>query len=304
VITPGETAASSTLVLRGARPSAYPAPFASVLRFLRREPLGAVGAALFLALILVALLAPVIAPANPLDIRGALTYRSPGAAAWFGTDKFGRDILSRVIYGARISLYVGTLVVAFGTTFGLVVGLFSAYVGGIVDTLVQRIVESFQAFPALILALAVVAALGQHLNNVVLALAIVSWPVACRVVRSSVLAQKHMVYVEAARAMGCRDVRIVFRHILPNVFSVYLILATSALGAAILGEAALSFLGAGIPPPTPSWGTMLNEGATTAVVYPWIPIFPGIAISLAIFAFNFLGDGLRDYLDPRLRGSR
>jgi peptide/nickel transport system permease protein len=304
VITPSENALESTLTLRRSYRTGVPAPFGPLLRFVRREPLGAVGAALFLVIIAVALLAPLIAPAKPLEIRGSLTYRAPGGAALFGTDKFGRDILSRVIYGARISLYVGVLVVALGTTFGLLVGLFSAYAGGAVDTLVQRIVDSFQAFPALILALAVVAALGQHLNNVVLALAIVAWPVACRVVRSAVLAQRQMVYVEAARAMGCHDFRIVLHHILPNVFSVYLILATSALGAAILGEAALSFLGAGIPPPTPSWGTMLNEGATTAVVYPWIPIFPGIAISLAVFAFNFLGDGLRDYLDPRLRGSR
>jgi ABC-type dipeptide/oligopeptide/nickel transport system permease subunit len=294
----------STLVLRRQGRLGGATPLAPILRFARREPLGAVGAALFLLLLLVALLAPVIAPANPLDIRASLIYHPPSSAAWFGTDKFGRDILSRVIYGARISLYVGVLVVAFGTTFGVAVGLFSAYIGGGFDTTVQRVVDSFQAFPALILALAVVAALGQHLNNVVLALAIVAWPVSCRVVRSSVLSQRTMVYVEAARAMGCRDSRIVLRHILPNVFSVYLILATSALGAAILGEAALSFLGAGIPPPTPSWGTMLNEGATTAVVYPWIPIFPGLAITLAVFAFNFLGDGLRDFLDPRLRGSR
>jgi peptide/nickel transport system permease protein len=279
-------------------------PASEVWRFLHREPLGAIGAALFLAMILVALLAPVIAPHDPLEIRGTLTYRVPSAAAPFGTDKFGRDILSRVIFGARISLYVGALVVVFGTTFGLLVGLFSAYIGGALDTVTQRIVESFQAFPALILALAVVAALGQHLNNVVFALALVAWPGACRVIRSAVLAQKTRGYVEASRAMGCGTVRIVLRHILPNVFGVYLVIATAALGAAILGEAALSFLGAGVPPPTPSWGTMLNEGATTAVVYPWLPIFPGIAISLAVFAFNFLGDALRDYLDPRLRGSR
>jgi peptide/nickel transport system permease protein len=300
----GEPTAAGTLALQRRAVSLSRNPAAAGWRFLRREPLGAIGAALFLAMILVAVLAPVIAPHDPLDIRGSLTYRMPSVSAPFGTDKFGRDIFSRVLYGARISLYVGTLTVAFGTTFGLLIGLFSGYIGGALDTVVQRIVDSFQAFPPLILALAVVAALGQHLNNVVFALAVVTWPVASRVVRSAVLSQRKMLYVEAARAMGCRDARIVLRHILPNVFSVYLILATSALGAAILTEAALSFLGAGIPPPTPSWGTMLNEGATTAVVYPWIPIFPGIAISLAVFAFNFLGDGLRDYLDPRLRGSR
>jgi peptide/nickel transport system permease protein len=297
----------SLLAARTRRPgtaATFMAPVSEVSRFFRREPLGAIGATLFALMILVALLAPVIAPHDPLEIRGALTYRVPSMAAPFGTDKFGRDILSRVIYGARISLYVGALTVLLGTTFGLVVGLFSAYIGGAVDTVTQRVVESFQAFPPLILALAVVAALGQHLNNVVFALAIVAWPGACRVVRSAVLAQKTRGYVEASQAMGCGTVRIVLRHILPNVFGVYLVIATAALGAAILGEAALSFLGAGLPPPTPSWGTMLNEGAATAVVYPWLPIFPGIAISLAVFAFNFLGDALRDYLDPRLRGSR
>jgi peptide/nickel transport system permease protein len=282
----------------------YAAPLGEVWRFFRREPLGAIGAVLFAGMIAVALFAPLIAPHDPLEIRGALTYRPPSWAAPFGTDKYGRDILSRTIYGARISLYVGVLTVLFGTTFGLIAGLFSAYIGGALDTVTQRIVESFQAFPALILALAVVAALGQHLNNVVFALALVAWPGACRVIRSAVLAQKTRGYVEASRAMGCGTVRIVLRHILPNVVGVYLVIATAALGAAILGEAALSFLGAGLPPPTPSWGTMLNEGAITAVVYPWIPIFPGVAITLAVFAFNFLGDSLRDYLDPRLRGSR
>jgi peptide/nickel transport system permease protein len=303
-MTSPESALVASANARFATRSALEAPVAEVRRFLCREPLGAIGAVLFLLMIVVAILAPVIAPHNPTAIRGAMAYQPPGSHAWFGTDKFGRDILSRVIYGARVSLYVGTLTVVFGTTLGVVLGLFSAYLGGAFDTAMQRIVDCFQAFPPLILALAVVAALGQHLNNVVLALAIVTWPGACRVIRSAVLTQKTRAYVEAARAIGCGDSRIVLRHILPNVLSVYLVLATAALGAAILGEAALSFLGAGVPPPTPSWGTMLNEGATTAVVYPWIPIFPGIAISLAVFAFNFLGDALRDYLDPRLRGSR
>jgi peptide/nickel transport system permease protein len=300
----GESLLAAGTGQRSTSATPFTAPFAEIWRFLRREPLGAIGATLFLIMVVVAVLAPVIAPHDPLEIRGALTYRAPGWIAPFGTDKFGRDILSRVIFGARISLYVGALTVLLGTTFGLVVGLFSAYIGGAVDTVTQRIVESFQAFPALILALAVVAALGQHLNNVVFALAIVAWPGACRIIRSAVLAQKTRGYVEASRAMGCGTVRIVLRHILPNVFGVYLVIATATLGAAILGEAALSFLGAGLPPPTPSWGTMLNEGFTTAVVYPWLPISPCIAISLAVFAFNFLGDALRDYLDPRLRGSR
>ncbi|MGI8549602.1 MAG: ABC transporter permease [Dehalococcoidia bacterium] len=285
-------------------PHRYGSWFAAIGRFVRREPLGGIGAALFLLMVLVALFAPLLAPHDPLDQQFSLTYHAPGSAAWLGTDKFGRDILSRVIYGARISLYVGLLTVVFGTTFGLIVGLFSGYVGGRSDTAIQRVVDSFQAFPTLILALAVVAALGARLNNVVFALAVVTWPGASRVIRASVLTHKQMVYVESARASGCSGARIIVRHILPNVLSVYLIIATAGLGTAILTEASLSFLGAGIPPPTASWGTMLNEGANTAVVYPWIPIFPGIAISLAVFAFNFLGDSLRDYLDPRLRGGR
>jgi peptide/nickel transport system permease protein len=277
---------------------------AAVLRFVRQQPLGTIGALLFLTMAIVALFAPMLAPHDPVAIRGLLTYHSPGHEALLGTDKFGRDILSRVIYGARISLYVGVLTVAIGTSFGLLVGLVSGYVGGTLDTMMQRVVDSFMAFPTIILALAVVAALGAHLNNVVFAIVIVTWPAASRVVRSAVLTQKQMTYVDAARCVGATDARIIYRYILPNIFSIYLILATAGLGTAILTEASLSFLGAGIPPPTASWGTMLNEGANTAVVYPWIPIFPGIAISLAVFAFNFLGDGLRDFLDPRLRGSR
>jgi len=182
----------------------WSAPLSSVWRFARREPLGGLGAGLFALMIVVALLAPVLAPHDPLEVRSGFAYLSPGSQAWLGTDKFGRDILSRVMYGARISLYVGLLTVIFGTTFGLLVGLFSGYAGGGVDTAIQRVVDSFQAFPTLILALAVVAALGQHLNNVVFALAIVTWPGASRVVRSAVLSQKQMVYVEAARAAGAR----------------------------------------------------------------------------------------------------
>jgi peptide/nickel transport system permease protein len=299
-----ESLTTTTVLGRQAERAGHRSWARSMLRFVRREPLGAVGAALFLLLVVVALLAPLLAPHDPLEIQGRLTYRAPSSAAWFGTDKFGRDILSRVIYGARISLYVGVLTVAIGTTFGLLVGLVSGYAGGAFDTAMQRVVDSFQAFPTLILALAVVAALGAHLNNVVFAVAVVTWPGASRVIRSAVLGQKQRLYVEAARAMGCGSTRIILRCILPNVFSVYLILATAGLGTAILTEASLSFLGAGVPPPTASWGTMLNEGANTAVVYPWLPIFPGIAISLAVFAFNFLGDALRDFLDPRLRGGQ
>jgi len=216
----------------------------------------------------------------------------------------GRDELSRVLRGATISLEVGVFTVGLGVTFGILVGLVSGYFGGKTDFLLQRIVETFQALPYIIFALAIVTALGRSLSNVVVALAIASWPGVSRVIRSSVLSIKQMSYVDAARATGCGPVRILWRHILPNVVPVAIILATAGLGAAILAEASLSFLGVGIRPPTPSWGSMINDSSGVIQRYPYLVIFPGIAISLVVFAFNFLGDALRDYLDPRLRGAR
>ncbi|MER3420736.1 MAG: ABC transporter permease [Chloroflexota bacterium] len=273
-------------------------------RFARRKPLGAVGGLLLLLVMLTALLAPAIAPFDRLEFHPADVYTPPNRTYWMGTDNNGRDIFSRVVYGARISLQVGALTVLIGTTFGLVFGLLSGYVGGKLDFWGQRIVDSFQAFPSLFLALALTTALGRTVTNVGIALAVVTWPAASRVVRSAVLAQKQMTYVEAARALGANTPRILFLHLLPNVISVYIVLATAALAQAILVEASLSFLGVGVPPPEPSWGLMLLEAQTKAVRAPWMAIFPGLAITIAVFGFNLFGDALRDYLDPRLRRGR
>jgi peptide/nickel transport system permease protein len=277
-----------------------------VVTFVRRKPLGALGAVMLLVMVTIAVFAPRIAPFNPLEFHASDTYQSPQPFGTYklGTDEKGRDIFSRIVYGARISLRVGAIAAGLGVTFGLIVGLVSGYVGGKLDFLAQRVVDSFQAFPALFLALAVTTALGRTVANVGLALAIVTWPTAARVIRSSVLSQKSVMYIEAARCVGAQTPRILFRHILPNVASIYIVLATAGLAQAILVEASLSFLGVGVPPPEPSWGAMLLEAQRQAVRAPWMAIFPGIAVTVAVFGFSLFGDALRDHLDPRLRGSR
>jgi peptide/nickel transport system permease protein len=276
-----------------------------VRRFLRDKPLGALGGAIILAMIVVALFAPLLAPYDPYELRVTNMFTPPGREFWLGTDEYGRDLLSRLLYGARISLYIGLLAVGLGTTSGALVGLVSGYCGGRTDFILQRLIDWLLAFPTLVLALAIVAALGQSTANVILAVAVVIVPTAARVIRATVLTVREQVFVEAGRAIGCTDSRLLFQHILPNCLSSYLILASAGLGNAILAEAALSFLGLGTPPPEPSWGTMLS-GAAQQYVWraPWMAIFPGVAISLAVFGFNLLGDALRDVLDPRLRGSR
>jgi len=275
------------------------------IRFLRDKPLGALGGLIIVGMVFLALFAPLLAPYDPYELRVESLFAPPGRAFFLGTDDYGRDVLSRIIYGSRISLYVGILAVGIGTTTGAFLGLVSGFVGGRTDAVIQRVMDALLAFPALILALAIVTALGQSTTNVIIAVAVVLMPAAARVIRSSVLSLKENVYVEAARAIGCGSLRILLRHILPNCVAPYIILATSTLGAAILSEAALSFLGLGTPPPEPSWGTMLS-GAAQQYVWkaPWMGIFPGVAISLAVFGFNLFGDGLRDILDPKLRGSR
>jgi peptide/nickel transport system permease protein len=276
----------------------------AVGRFMRRKPIGAIGLVLMVLFVVAAVTAPLVRPHEPnIGITGK-TYRSPSAEFPLGTDKFGRDQLSRVLTGATISLEVGFFTVALGISIGVTVGLVSGYFGGRTDFLLQRVVESFQSLPNIIFALAIVTALGRSLHNVVIALAIASWPGISRVIRASTLSIKQMMYVDAARSIGCSNARILARHVLPNVVPVAIILATAGLGAAILAEASLSFLGVGIRPPTPSWGAMINEASGVMQRYPFLVIFPGVAISLVVFAFNFLGDALRDYLDPRLRGAR
>jgi peptide/nickel transport system permease protein len=275
------------------------------IHFLRYQPLGALGGLIIFGMLILAILAPVVAPYDPYELRVDQLFTPPGPTFYLGTDDYGRDIFSRIIYGSRISLYVGVLAVVLGTTTGAFLGLVSGFVGGRTDTVIQRIMDSLLAFPALILALAIVAALGQSTTNVIIAVGVVLMPTAARVIRSSVLSIKENIFVEAGRAIGCGNLRILLRHIMPNCMAPYIILATSTLGTAILSEAALSFLGLGTPPPEPSWGTMLS-GAAQQYVWraPWMAIFPGVAISLAVFGFNLFGDALRDVLDPRLRGSR
>lgn len=280
---------------------------AALLTLARRKPLGAAGAVVTLLCILVAVFAPVMAPYDPyefnLTARGLpVRMQAPNAEFLFGTDPLGRDVLSRIIHGARISLLVGFLSVALGITVGTGIGLASGYWEGKVDQVLQRIVDTLMAFPGIVLALAVMAVLGQSLTNIILVIGLVIAPGSSRVVRGTVLSIKHNVYIDAARSVGASDLRIVLRHILPNVFAPIIVLASVWIGNAIVIEAALSFLGLGTPPPTPSWGGMLaGEGQRNLENAPWLAIFPGVAISITVLAFNMLGDALRDVLDPRLR---
>jgi len=277
-------------------------PQHAVLKFIRRYPLGAVGGALILLLAVVAMFAPLIATHDRYALGSRTRLLSPSANHYFGTDELGRDIFSRIVYGARISLKVGFIAVGIGAVFGSMVGLVCAYFGGKVDFWLQRLVDALFAFPTIILALTIVAVLGPSTTNVVVAVGIVSIPRISRVVRASALSVMAMPYIEAARSMGSGHSRIVFRHILPNVLAPIIVMATAGFGGAILAEASLSFLGVGTPPPEPSWGIMLSGAAQQFIrVAPWMAIFPGIAISLAVFGFNLFGDALRDALDPRLR---
>jgi peptide/nickel transport system permease protein len=275
----------------------------TVWRFARRKPMGVVGILIVCLLVVMALFAGPIARHNPDQVRALQRFQPPGSAFWFGTDDFGRDVFSRVVYGARISLEIGIAAVLLGTSVGALVGLISGYFGGRVDLVVQRVMDALMAFPTLVLALAVVAALGASLPNVIAAVALTLIPSANRVVRSVALSVRATDYVMAARALGGSEWRVVFIHVLPNCFAPYVIIATANLGTAILAEAALGFLGLGVPPPTPAWGSMLS-GAAQNHLYraPWMAVYPGVAISLAVFGFNMFGDALRDVLDPRLRG--
>jgi peptide/nickel transport system permease protein len=279
----------------------------AVARFARRQPLGAVGGLIVLALILMALLAPVISPYDPRQIireenHRVPVYVAPGSTYLLGTDHVGRDILSRIIHGARISLYVGGGAVLIGVTGWFIVGVVSAYAGGTVDLLVQRLVDAMMAVPGLIIVLAIMAVLGSSLHNVIIAIVIGMLAPVVRTVRSQVLSVKAMEYVMAARAIGAPSVRIIVRHLMPNCLAIYLILATYYLGFAIILEASLSFLGVGVPPDVPSWGGMLTAAAQGHVTKaPWAGIFPGLAIFLAVLGFNLLGDALRDVLESRLR---
>jgi peptide/nickel transport system permease protein len=271
--------------------------------FARRKPLGALGAVIVGALLVMALFAEQIAPYGYDDtIRGA-RMRPPSTAHWLGTDNLSRDMWSRIVYGARVSVTVGFATVALAVVLATAIGVSSGYFGGAYDLVVQRVVDAWLSFPYLVIVLSVMAVLGPGLLNVVLSLAIIIAAVNSRVIRGATIAIAQGTYVEAARALGCGHTRILVRHILPNVIATIIILATIGLGAAILAESGLSFLGFGVPPPYPAWGAMLSgSGRTYMFRAPWMAIWPGIAISLAVFGFNMLGDALRDVLDPRLRG--
>jgi peptide/nickel transport system permease protein len=280
--------------------SAYAWP--AIRKFIITKPLGTIGGAIILVMAMTALFADTLAPYDPYTISQRLQFNAPSMQHWLGTDEFGRDMLTRLIYGARIALFIGLVAAFVGSTAGAILGVFSAYMGGKVDLFVQRIMDVMLAFPLLILALAIVSVLGRSLPNVVLAIAIPIIPRTTRIVRSSALSVKENVFVEAARAVGSQHWRVMARHILPNVMAPYLIMLTAQLGNAILVEASLSFLGLGTAEPTPSWGLMLSGSAASyAEKAPWVAIFPGLAITLAVFGFNLFGDSLRDALDPKLR---
>jgi peptide/nickel transport system permease protein len=274
----------------------------ATLDFCRRRPLGAIGAAVVVVMFVVAVLAPWIAPYDPLAIDFAAMLAAPGATHWLGTDAFGRDVLSRLIYGSQTALIVGFGSAFIGSTLGAVLGVGSAYFGGKIDLVVQRFMDIFISFPLIILALAMVAILGNNLPNLIAAMTVPMIPRCALVIRSSALSVREMPYVDAARAAGFGHTRIILRHMLPNVMAPYLIMLTAFLGQAILLEASLSFLGLGVQEPTAAWGLMLRGAAVEfAETAPWMALFPGLAISLAVFAFNLFGDSLRDALDPKLR---
>ena len=269
---------------------------------IKRKPLGMISALLILVLVVTAIFANVLAPYDPLAAQPEIRLAAPSWAHPFGTDDIGRDVLSRVIYGSRISLWVGLLAVGIGTSVGMIVGLVSGYWEGRLDLILQRIMDALMTIPGLILALAIVSVLRPSTTNAMLAIAIVIIPGNSRVVRGAVLSAKQNRFVEAAQAIGCRDYRIIATHILPNVTAPILILASIWLGNAILIEASLSFLGVGTQPPDPSWGLMLSStGRAFMEQAPWLAVFPGAAISLAVFGFNLFGDTLRDAWDPKLR---
>lgn len=272
------------------------------MKQLRSNPLATSGLALVIAFVLCALLAPWIAPHDPAFIELPARLAAPSSAHWLGTDELGRDILSRLLYGARISLLVGGSVVAASLFLGLIFGSLAGYYGGLLDRFFTVIImNAFLAFPGFLLAIAFVAFLGPGLFNLILALSIGGWVGYARLVRAQVLATREREFVEAARALGASDWRIITRHILPNIIQPVIVQAAIGMAGAVLAEATMSFLGLGVPPPTASWGSMLNDGRAHLFDAPHLVLFPAAAIMLTVLAFNFIGDGLRDYLDPRSR---
>jgi peptide/nickel transport system permease protein len=274
----------------------------SLPHVVRLNPLAAVGVVLVVVFVIFALFAPWIAPQDPASIDLPARLSPPSSAHWCGTDELGRDICSRLIYGSRISMLVGTCVVAGSLGLGLIVGSIAGYYGGRVDRFVNVVVmNAFLSFPGILLAIAFVAFRGPGIFNLVLALSLGGWVGYARLVRAQVLAVREREFVEAARALGASDLRVIVRHILPNIIQPVIVQAAIGMAGAILAEATMSFLGLGVAPPTASWGTMLNDGRAHLFDAPHLVLFPAAAVMLAVLAFNFIGDALRDYLDPRSR---
>lgn len=278
-----------------------------VLQFIMQQPLGAAGLVIIVLMAIAAAFAPLIAPYDPLAVDYGAMLAAPSREHWLGTDSFGRDVLSRVIYGARTALAVGFLASFAGSSIGAIIGVISAYFGGKIDLVIQRIMDVLLSFPIIVLAITVVAILGKNIvlgmdTNLIIAIGLPMVPKVARVVRASALAIRELPYIDAARTAGFSHARIIFRHILPNVVAPYLIMLTAFVAQAILAEASLSFLGLGVTEPTASWGLMLSGAAADFYQQaPWMIVFPGVAISLAVFAFNLFGDSLRDWLDPKIK---
>lgn len=272
--------------------------------FVRKKPLGALGALLVAVVLLAGLLAPWIAPYGYSEQNLRQKFQGPSAAHWMGTDELGRDIFTRILYGARVSVLIGFTVVLISVTLAVTLGILTGYYGGWFDTLAQRGIDIWIAFPDLILLITIIAVFGVGLPQLILALAIGRFAGSSRLQRGLVLSLKQNQYVEAARTVGASDLRIMTRHILPNLVPFILVSASIGLGGAILAESSLSFLGLGVPPPNPTWGGMLNKGRSFITIAPHMVVWPFIALAMAVFGFNVFGDALRDVLDPRLRGSR
>jgi peptide/nickel transport system permease protein len=295
------TAAASTIAYK------VPKRRHPVLQFMLQQPLGAGGLVVIILMAVCAAFAPWVAPYDPLTVDYGAMLGAPSREHWLGTDSFGRDVLSRIIYGARTALAIGFIASFLGSTLGAIIGVVSAYFGGKVDLVIQGIMDVLLSFPIIVLAITVVAVLGNNVVlgidvNLIIAIALPMLPRVERVVRASALAIRELPYVDAARAAGYTHTRIIFRHIVPNVVAPYLIMLTAFVAQAILAEASLSFLGLGVTEPTPSWGLMLSGSAADFYQQaPWMIVFPGIAISLGVFAFNLFGDSLRDWLDPKIK---
>ena len=276
-----------------------------LIRLLKTKPLGVIGGAVVLVMAFAATAAPLIVPYNYREVVPKERLKPPSAQYLMGTDNLGRDMFSRIVYGARVSLRVGLMAVVISTSAAALIGIASAYFGGWTDTITQRIVDALQALPGLILIMTIMSVLGNGINNVIFAVAIFSTVSGSRIIRSAALSIKQMPYIEAARTLGAGDMRIILQHFLPNVMAPAITLATLGLGGAILAESSLSFLGFGVPPDVPTWGGMLSGAGRRWMLQAWwMAFFPGLVLSVTVYGFNMLGDALRDLLDPRLRGSR